>query len=125
METNRNNISRLRITPSIHPTRDINLTQTFNKIKANIDLWSSLPTSLWGRVNIVKMNILPNVNYILRMLPVKIQKAWFDVLRKAIPVFIRRGKKARCSYLRMSPTEKVGCSFPTFITISYHLVVSM
>lgn len=35
-----------KITPSICQTRDTNLTQTFNKIKANIDRWSGLPISL-------------------------------------------------------------------------------
>ena len=65
----------LKITSSIYQTRDINLTQTYKKIRANIDRWSSPPISLWGRINIVKMNILPTVNYIL--------KSWFDNLHKA------------------------------------------
>uniref|UniRef100_A0A671TPK8 Reverse transcriptase domain-containing protein n=1 Tax=Sparus aurata TaxID=8175 RepID=A0A671TPK8_SPAAU len=83
--------------------------------KANIGRWSSLPISLWGRLNIVKINILPTVNYILRMLPTIIQKAWFDDLHKAISAFIWHGKKARCSYLRMSNLyKKGGLQLPNF-----------
>ena len=102
----------LNIISSIYQTRDMNLTQTYDKIRANIDHWSSLPISLWVRVNMVKMNILPTVNYILRMLPSIIQKVWFDDLHKA---FIWHGKKAWCSYLRMSnPYKKGGLQLPNF-----------
>ena len=105
----------LKITSSIYQTRDINLTQTYNKIRANIERWSSLPISLWGQVNIGKMNILPTVNYILRILPTIIQKAWFDDLHKVITAFIWHGKKAQCSYLRMSiPYKKGGLQLPNF-----------
>lgn len=58
-------------------------------------------------MNIVKMNILPTINYILRMFSVTIPKAWFDDLHKAISTFIWHGKKARCSYLRMSSPNKI------------------
>ena len=98
----------LRITTNTYQTRDINLTQIFNKIKSNIDRWSNLPISLWGCVNIVKVNILPAVNYTLKMLPVTIQKTWFEHLHKTISTFICHGKKARCSYLRMSNSYKKG-----------------
>lgn len=75
----------------MYQMRDKNLTQTFNKIKGNIDHWSSLPISLWGQVNIVKMNILPAANFILRMLPVTIQKAWFDDRHKVNSAFMWHG----------------------------------
>lgn len=71
----------LRITPITHKTRDINLAQIMSKINNNVARWSNLPISLWGRINAVKMTVLPSLNYILRMLPLPISKNWFDSLQ--------------------------------------------
>ena len=48
----------IKITPSIRLISASNYVPTLNKISEDIARWTSLPLSIIGRVNIIKMNIL-------------------------------------------------------------------
>ena len=42
------------------------------KIKDNITNWRDTPCSWVGRINVVKMTILPNTIYRIRVIPIKL-----------------------------------------------------
>uniref|UniRef100_A0A8C1TDE5 Reverse transcriptase n=1 Tax=Cyprinus carpio TaxID=7962 RepID=A0A8C1TDE5_CYPCA len=46
-----------------------NFNTMLSKIKSDIHRWRNLKTSLQGRINTVKMNILPRLNFLFFMLP--------------------------------------------------------
>lgn len=50
----------------------VNFEPLLNKFKIGIERWSPLLLSLWGKVNVIKMNCTPKFNYLLQALPVKI-----------------------------------------------------
>ncbi len=63
----------------------------------NIDLWNTLPISLIGRLNTIKMVTLPRFLYFFQCLPVDIQIYYFKKSDSIISSFIWSNKVARIS----------------------------
>ena len=69
----------------------------FKSLKKEIDLrkWRDLPCSLIGRINIVKMAILPKAIYRLNEISIKSQHNSSNTLERTILKFIWKGKNPR------------------------------
>lgn len=48
-----------------------NYLSLLEKIKADTQRWIDLPLSLIGRLNIIKMNVLPKLIYLFQCIPLK------------------------------------------------------
>uniref|UniRef100_A0AAQ5YHX5 Reverse transcriptase domain-containing protein n=1 Tax=Amphiprion ocellaris TaxID=80972 RepID=A0AAQ5YHX5_AMPOC len=94
---------------------DKNFSNTLNKVVADLERWFSLPNSLCGRLAIIKMNILPTVNFVSLMLPLPPPAQYWSKLQTAISKFLWRGKRP-CIKLTTMQREKQdgGLSLPNF-----------
>jgi hypothetical protein len=90
-----NNIKYLGVTltKQVKDLCDKNFKLWKKEIKEYLRRWKDLPFSWIGRINIVKMAILPNTVYRFNAIPIKIPTQFFNELERALCKFIWNNKK--------------------------------
>lgn len=72
-----------------------NFSPLLAEIKTDFQKWGSLPLSLIGRINTVKMSVLPKFLFLFQCLPIFLAKSFFKTVDSIICHFLWNGKTPR------------------------------
>jgi len=85
----------INVTKSFSDLFDHNFVPLLNSLAQDFNRWSLLPISLIGRVNFIKMSVLPKFLYLFQCIPIFIPKSFFVALDSSISKFLWNKKKKK------------------------------
>lgn len=103
----------VKITPTIETLVPTNYDPIVESVIGSIDRWNSLPLSMIGRINILKMNTLPKLLYLFQTIPLAPPTNFFAKMKQIFCNFIWNNRRPR---LRMTllylPYDRGGLGVP-------------
>ncbi len=101
------------LTPQITQSCQVNYKKIFEAIKNDLVRWDVLPLSLLGRVEAVKMNLLPRLLFLFQSLPFGIPTSAFNMLDTLTSKFIWQNRRPRVRLKTLTlGKDKGGLSLP-------------
>lgn len=104
------------ITPQIKNMIPCNYDPIVAQVNDSLDRWMNLPLTIIGRINIIKMNILPKFLYLFQSIPLTPPPTFFSNMKKVFTKFIwnRRRSRLRLTLLYL-PYERGGLQLPNLL----------
>lgn len=103
----------IKITPKVDQLYAENINPLINHIKEKVISWKKLPLSMLGRINLIKMIILPKISYPVSMLFVFLNPNDLKDINKLISDFIWAGRKPKLKMDTLQlPKQQGGWGLP-------------
>uniref|UniRef100_A0A8C5Q7A1 Reverse transcriptase domain-containing protein n=3 Tax=Leptobrachium leishanense TaxID=445787 RepID=A0A8C5Q7A1_9ANUR len=92
---------------------DYNYKPLLDSFKSDLDGWTAKFLSWLGRINVIKMNLLPRILYIFQTVPIPIPAGFFTALRSQILKFIWPKGRPRVQHgILCRPKARGGLALP-------------
>uniref|UniRef100_A0A8C5N506 Uncharacterized protein n=1 Tax=Leptobrachium leishanense TaxID=445787 RepID=A0A8C5N506_9ANUR len=103
----------IRLSSELDKLFQLNYVSLLQQIKGDLRNWN-LPHISWlGRINVLRMNVLPRLLYLFQTLPITVPQTYFSDLRQTFTGYVWRGKRARISYSELTrPVGRGGLGLP-------------
>ena len=85
----------VQVTNSFSSLFSANFKPLVEQVKVDLQRWESLPLSLTGKIQSVKMTILPKFSYLFQCIPLFLPRSFFKSLDQMVSSFIWGGKQPR------------------------------
>uniref|UniRef100_A0A8C5N7I9 Reverse transcriptase domain-containing protein n=1 Tax=Gouania willdenowi TaxID=441366 RepID=A0A8C5N7I9_GOUWI len=110
----------IRIVPQLNRLYSENITPLVKKVQEMLTRWKNLPVSFLGRINLIKMTVLPKILYPTSMLFVNLRANDIANMNKALSDFIWNGRKPKVKLAGLQlPREQGGWGLPN---IEYYVL---
>ncbi len=107
----------IKITPKVSLLSSANYDPLTAKLSEDTTRWMTLPLSLMGRINVIKMNILPKFLYVFQSLPLPPPPNFFLRTRKLLSNFVEQQEAKTETFFVISALWKGWASITKFFLV--------
>lgn len=87
----------ISLTPVLHKLFQANYMPLLNTIRRDLSCWNSLAHIWLGRVNVVKMNVLPRLLFMFQIIPFGVPPGYLSLLQSIVGKYIWKHSKLHLS----------------------------
>lgn len=98
----------VRISTSLSTISSTNYALTLKRVEEDIDRWRHLPASVPARIAVIKMNILPRINFVSSMIPLAPPPGYWQKLDSLLRRYVWNGKRPSIKWSALQHSKKEG-----------------